>query len=69
MYKSADFFSVPFQYYVFAVATLLNIALDLLGLVGWTISVCLRVFVKEVAVLKTPTARGRRRLSKSSRTS
>jgi hypothetical protein len=32
--------------------------LDLLGLVGWTISVCLRVFVREVAVLKTPPARG-----------
>ena len=39
MYKSADFLSVPFQYYVFAVATLFNIALDLIGIVGWTISV------------------------------
>ena len=58
MYKSADFTSVPFQYYVFAVATLFNIALNLLGLVGWTISVCLRVFVREIAVLKTPAARG-----------
>lgn len=48
MYKSADFLSVPFQYYVFAVATLLNIALDLLGLVGWTISVCLRIFVRKL---------------------
>ena len=58
MYKSADFISVPVQYYVFAAATFFNIALDLIGVVGWTISACLRVFVREVAVLKTPAARG-----------
>jgi hypothetical protein len=58
MYRSADFISIPFQYYVFAVATLLNFILDRVGVVGWSISFCIRIFVKEIAVLKTPSAQG-----------
>ena len=58
MYKSAEFLDVPFQYWIFAVATLLNLLSDLVGVIGWTISVCIRFFAREVAVLKKAPAGG-----------
>jgi hypothetical protein len=54
MNPSSEFYNVPFQLWIFAIATLLNVLSDRFGVIGWTISACIHSFAKEIAALKTP---------------
>ena len=58
MNMSPEFYNVPFQLWIFVIATLLNVLSDRFGVIGWTISACIHSFAKEIAALKTPAAGG-----------
>jgi len=55
MYKAADFLEIPFQYWIFLIASAINI-ISGGAVIGGTISLCIRAFAREIARLKQPQA-------------